>query len=67
MHLCCVEILSGFQSKFDFLRIFKVTQKLGQRPCTIVQGISSKITPSEIFVFIIFSDTYTCSYVVFKV
>ena len=39
MYLCCVEILSGFQSKLDFLQIFKVTQKLGQRPCTIVQGI----------------------------
>ena len=27
MYLCCVEILSGFRSKLDFLRIFKVTQK----------------------------------------
>ena len=34
MYLCCVEILSGLRSKLDFLQIFKVTQKLGQRPCT---------------------------------
>ena len=38
MYLCCVESLSGFQSKLDFLRIFKVAKKSGQRPCTIVQG-----------------------------
>ena len=40
MHLCCVEILSGFRSNLDFLQIFKVAQKSGQSPCTIiVQGI----------------------------
>ena len=39
MYLCCVEILSRFQSKLDFLRIFnKVAQKSDQSPCTIVQG-----------------------------
>ena len=38
MYLCCVESLSEFQSKLDFLRIFKVAPKSGQRPCTIVQG-----------------------------
>ena len=26
-------------SKLDFLQIFKVAQKLGQTPCTIVQGL----------------------------
>ena len=39
MFLCCVENLSSFQSKLDFSEIFKVAQKLGQRPCTIVQGL----------------------------
>ena len=39
MYLCYVEILSRFQSKLDFLQIFKVAQKLGQRPCTIIQGL----------------------------
>ena len=39
MYLCSVESLSSFQSKLDFLQIFKVAQKLGQSPCTIVQGI----------------------------
>ena len=39
MFLCCVENLSSFQSKLDFLEIFKVAQKSGQRPCTIVQGL----------------------------
>ena len=38
MYLCCVESLSRFQSKLDFLWIFKVTQKSGQSPCTIVHG-----------------------------
>ena len=39
MFLCCVESLSRFRSNLDFLRIFKVTQKSGQGPCTIVHGI----------------------------
>ena len=47
MYLCCVETLSGFRSKLDFLQIFKVTQKLGQRPCTIVQGIWPKMARKE--------------------
>ena len=38
MYLCCLEILSGFQSKLDFLQFFKVAPKSGQTPCTIVQG-----------------------------
>ena len=39
MFLCCIESLNWFQSKLDFLEIFKLAQKLGQRPCTIVQGL----------------------------
>ena len=39
MSLCCVESLSSFRSKLDFLRIFKVAQKSGQSPCTIVHGL----------------------------
>ena len=39
MYLCCIESLSLFRSKLDFLRIFKVAPKSGQRPCTIVQGL----------------------------
>ena len=38
--------------KFGFLKNFKVTQKSGQSPCTIVQGlwpISSKMTMREFF------------------
>ena len=38
MYLCCVESLSGFRSKLDFLRILKVAPKSGQTPCTIIQG-----------------------------
>ena len=38
MFICCVEILSWFRSKLDFLWILEVAQKLGQSPCTIVQG-----------------------------
>ena len=39
MFLCCLESLSRFRSKLDFLRIFKVAQKSGQTPCTIVHGL----------------------------
>ena len=30
--------LNGLRSKLNFLQIFKVAQKSGQTPCTIVQG-----------------------------
>ena len=39
MYLCCVESLSSFQLKLDFLQIFKVAPKSGHRPCTIVHGL----------------------------
>ena len=38
MYSSCIESLSWFRSKLDFLWIFKFAQKSGQRPCTIVQG-----------------------------
>ena len=49
MYLCCAETLSWFQSKLDFLWIFKVAQKSGQRlhVCTIVQGLWSNFTKNE--------------------
>ena len=56
--------------KIEFLRIFKVAQKLGQSPCTIVQDfdqISPKMARREFFIFIIVSNTYTCSYVEYQV
>ena len=46
---------------------FKVAQKSGPRPWAIVQGVLSKMAPREFFILIIFSDTYTCSNVVYKV
>ena len=46
MFLCCVETLSRFQSKLDFLQNFKVAPKSGQ--------ISSIITQREFSIFIIF-------------
>ena len=64
MYLCCVESLNWFRSKLDFLRIFKVAQKSGQSPCTIVQGILPKMARKEFFIFIPFSSAYTCTYVV---
>ena len=33
--------------KFGFLRIFKVAQKSGQSPCTIVQGLWPNFTKNE--------------------
>ena len=41
--------------KFGFLRIFKVAQKSGQRPCTIVQANFAKINIERILHFHNFS------------
>ena len=57
MYLCCVESLSWFWSYLDFLRIFKVAQKLGKSACTIVQGLGPnfiKIVKERILHFYIF-------------
>ena len=43
---------------------FTNSQQLGQRPCTIVQGLWPKMKRREFFIFITFSDTHTCTYVV---
>ena len=54
--------------KFELISIkigfFKVAQKSGQRPCTIVQCPWPNFFRREFFIFITFSDTYTCTYVV---
>ena len=47
MYLGCVSSLSSFRSSLDFLRFFKVAQKLGQSPCTIVQGFLSNFVKNE--------------------
>ena len=39
--------LSSFRSNLDFLRIFKVTQKSGQSPCTIVHGLGPNFIKIE--------------------
>ena len=46
--------------KIGFLQTFKVAQNLGQRRCTI----SSKMKRREFAILKIFSDAYTCTYVV---
>ena len=53
--------------KSGFFINFKVAPKLGQSPCTIVQEfgqILSKMARREFSILIIFSDVYTCHYVV---
>ena len=47
MYLYCVESLSSFRSKLDFLQIFKVAPKSGQSPCTIVQGLQPNFIKNE--------------------
>ena len=47
MYLCCVESLSSFRSKLDFLQIFKVAPKSGQSPCTIVQGLQPNFIKND--------------------
>ena len=36
-----------FNMLLRFLQIFKVAQKLGQSPCTIVQGLEPNFTKNE--------------------
>ena len=47
MYLCGIERLSRFRSKLDFSRIFKVAQKSGQSPCTIVHGLQQNFGKNE--------------------
>ena len=47
MYLCCIYSLSLFQSKFDFLKNFKVAPKSGQSPCTIVHGLGPNFIKNE--------------------
>ena len=59
--LCRKIELILIKSKLDFLRIFKVAQKLGQSPCTIVQGHWPNFVKNDyerIFHFNNFSDIY---------
>ena len=56
--------------KFGFFMNFSSCSKIGLKTLyynIIVQGISSKMATREISIFIIFSDTYTCPYVVFQI
>ena len=49
--------------KFGFLKKFKAAQKLGQRPCTIVQGLQPNLKFHQKWLgenSPLFSDTYTC-------
>ena len=47
MFLCCVESLSRFRSKLDFLQIFEVAPKSGQSPCTIVHGLKPNFVKND--------------------
>ena len=56
------EIVVGLKTALGHL--VKVSYVLLMIFLIIVQGVLSKMTRRELFVFIIFSDTYTCFYVV---
>ena len=43
---------------FGFLRFFKVAQKMGQNPCTLVHGILSKMTRREFSILLIHVHVY---------
>ena len=47
MFLSCVSSLNSFRLNLDFLRFFKVAQKSGQSPCTIVQGFWPNFAKNE--------------------
>ena len=67
MFSCSVSSLSWIQSNLDFIKIFEVASKSGQRPWAIVQGILAKMAPRDFSIFIIFSDTYACPYAQYQV
>ena len=69
MHIHVLMLCRKFELipiKIGFLKNFKVAPKSGQSPCTIM--VSGKISPKmkrrEFSIFIIFSDTYICTYFV---
>ena len=62
MYLCCLETLSWFRSKLDFLRILKVAQKSGQIPCTIVQGLWPNFAKNEKERILNFYNFFLCIY-----
>ena len=47
MYLCCVESLSWFRLKLDFLQIFKVAPKSCKSPYTIIHGLGPNFTENE--------------------
>ena len=50
MHIHVLMLCRKFELiliKFGFLRIFKIAQKSGQRPCTIVQGLGPNFAKNE--------------------
>ena len=60
MYLCCVESLSSFRSKLDFLRIFKVAPKSDENPCTIVQSRWSNFDKNEKLRILHFYNIFLC-------
>ena len=54
-HACYAQLLVS--------KLLKLLQNLTKHNYPIVQGSLPKITKKEFSIFIIFSDTYTCSYV----
>ena len=48
------QVSADSDQNWIFYKFLKVTQKSGQRPCTIVQGIWPKMSRKEFSVFIIF-------------
>ena len=70
MHIHFLMLLRNFELiliTIGFFMNFKVAQKSGQRPCTIVQGLWPNFIKNgykKFSIFIIFPDAYTFSYVV---
>ena len=64
------QVLADSDHNLIFYKFLKLPPKSGQRPWAIAFAlwqISSKMARREFSIFIIFSDTYTCSYVVYQV
>ena len=59
MSLCCVEILSQFQSKLDFLQTLKVAQKFDKRAWTIYSTCFFKKWLPFLLQFLIHMDALT--------
>ena len=59
------KVRAGSSQNLIFYEFLKLLKNQAKDP--VLQGISSKMARREFSIFIIFSDSYTCSYAMYRV